>query len=166
MSNNITKRNDFYKLFGSDTKIGVELGVAGGDYSDVLLKTHNFEKFFCIDKWNDHHNEKEKQRVIARFEGKNNVDIIQKTFSDAVLDFEDGFFDFIYIDGYAHTGQNSGLTLLEWYPKLRKGGIFSGHDYHEKWMPTKKIVDLFSKCIDKPLYLTEADVFPSWYFVK
>jgi hypothetical protein len=166
MLNKITHRNDFYKLFDSNIKIGAELGVAGGGFSDILVNTHNFENFFCIDKWNDHHNEKERQKVITRFAGKTNVNIVQKTFSEAALDFEDEFFDFLYIDGYAHTGQNSGLTLLEWYPKLRIGGIFAGHDYHEKWMPTKKIVDLFSKCLGKSLSLTEGDVFPSWYFLK
>jgi hypothetical protein len=109
---NITKRNDFPDIFDSTIKIGVELGVAKGDFSQVLISKHKFDYFYCIDKWNDHHNIREKNIVLEKFSNNKEVIIVQKSFSDAVKEFEDQFFDFIYIDGYAHTGQDSGRTLF------------------------------------------------------
>ena len=41
------------------------------------------------------------------------------TFDDAIDLFEDQFFDFIYIDGFAHTGEEGGETLIKWYRKLK-----------------------------------------------
>ena len=80
----------------------------------------------------------------------------------------DSYFDFIYIDGYAHTGQDGGKTLEDWYPKLRAGGIFAGHDYHKHWSPTIDSVDAFRRSINHrgDLQLTLKDTFPSWWFLK
>lgn len=44
--------------------------------------------------------------------------------------FEDDYFDFIYIDA-DHTYEAVKSDLESWYPKLKKGGIMSGHDYVE-----------------------------------
>ncbi len=71
--------------------------------------------------------------------------IIRSTFSDAAHHFPPEHFDFIYIDGYAHTGQDEGLTLAEWFPKLKKGCLFAGDDYSEKWPKNVAIIDSFAK---------------------
>ena len=42
--------------------------------------------------------------------------------------FENGFFDFIYIDAL-HTYKSTKEDITNWYPKLKKGGIIAGHDY-------------------------------------
>lgn len=69
--------------------------------------------------------------------------IIRKTFDEALLMFSDEYFDFIYIDGYAHTGQEEGKTMSDWFPKLKAGGIISGDDYSEKWPKVIEQVDKF-----------------------
>lgn len=28
-------------------------------------------------------------------------------------------FDFVYIDGYAHTGEENGKTIIDWWRKVR-----------------------------------------------
>lgn len=162
-------RNELHKLLKKlNVKVGVELGVAQGHYSGFLVNSHDFELFFCIDKWNDHHDESEKLQVINHFKNKNNVRIIQDTFSNASHIFEDEYFDFIYIDGYAHTGQDNGETLKQWYPKLKIGGIFAGHDYCSKTFPqTVEQVDLFLRDnLKYKIHLTKEQKFPSWYILK
>jgi len=44
--------------------------------------------------------------------------------------FDDEYFDFIYIDGdHSYKAVKEDIEL--WYPKLRKGGIIAGDDYHK-----------------------------------
>ena len=63
---------------------------------------------------------------------------------DEVLDcFPDNYFDFIYIDAYAHNGQEGGSILHSWWPKLKPGGVFAGHDYDPEWPVTVQVVDQF-----------------------
>lgn len=165
----INNRNDIPKLFENlNIKIGAELGVAAGAYSRKLNEAYNFEKFFCIDKWNDHHNLSEKKKVENAFKDKSNVIIMHCTFSEALINFEDNFFDFIYIDGYAHTGQDDGKTLKQWFPKLRKGGVFAGHDYDEKrWPKTfKNVNDFLKNELGYEINFTKEKIDPSWYIIK
>jgi hypothetical protein len=52
---------------------------------------------------------------------------INKDSREAHKDFENNFFDLIFIDG--HHGYEECLTDMKlWYPKLKKNGIFAGHD--------------------------------------
>lgn len=143
----------------------VELGVASGDFSSVLAKS-NLKELVLIDKWNDHHGDSERLFVIKRFKNDSRIKIFHETFLDSANKFPDGYFDFIYIDGYAHTGQDSGLTLKLWWPKVRLGGFFGGHDYHSDYEPTIKVVNEFCNIHNKLLNLTGEKKFPSWYVFK
>jgi hypothetical protein len=53
-------RNNFIILINEHkfTK-GVELGVAAGCFSEILASS-NLSELVLVDKWNDHHNENEK----------------------------------------------------------------------------------------------------------
>ena len=92
--------------------------------------------------------------------------VLHTTFDEALGKFSDEYFDFIYIDGYAHTGQNNGKTLDNWYPKLKSGGIFAGHDYHFRWNQTIVAVDAFIGKHNLKLHLTQECRYPSWYIKK
>lgn len=143
------------------------MGVARGDFSNHLLCHSPIELLYSIDRWTDHHDEAEFQLVQSLLSiYKNRSSILRMTFSEAVTKFTNEYFDFIYIDGYAHTGQDNGKTLEEWYPKLKFGGVFAGHDYHDEWLPTKKVVDSFCERIRKSFFLTNEDKYPSWFFIK
>ena len=68
------------------------------------------------------------------------------SFDDAIGLFEDNLGDFIYFDGYAHTGEEGGKTFSDWYKNLKIGGVFSGDDYHDGWPLVKWAVnDMVSK---------------------
>ena len=52
---------------------------------------------------------------------------IQKPSIEAVKEFEDNSIDFMFIDGDHH--YNAVIKDLNlWYPKIKRGGIFSGYD--------------------------------------
>ena len=69
------------------------------------------------------------------------VQIVRKYSFDAVKDFPDEFFDFIFIDA-DHTYEGVSRDLADWWPKVKKGGVFSGHDYilTRKKMKNGKII--------------------------
>ena len=96
-------------------------------------------------RWTDHHDPKEyieASRMLVQF-GRGRCVPLRMTFREALPLFKDGSLDFCYVDGYAAGGQENGQTLEDWWPKLRPGGIFGGHDYDSKWPATQKAVHAF-----------------------
>ncbi len=159
-------RDDFAKLMDQfNCKHAVELGVATGYYSEVLARAH-LDELVLVDKWNDHHNEEERRMVVAKFKEDPRVRILHMLFEEAAKLFSDGYFDFVYVDGYAHTGQDNGKTLEVWWPKLKRGGIFAGHDYHPIYQPTVDAVNAFCAQRELTFCTTEEAFYPSWYLVK
>ena len=157
------------QLAGSFTGIGVELGVARGHYSKIILAHGIVERLYSIDRWSGDRGHGFNQyaetfHALKPYTRRNTI--IRSTFHEALSLFDDDFFDFIYIDGYAHAGQEQGTTLYEWWPKLKDGGMFSGHDYAEKYPETISAVDKFSKEKERPFNLTDGDRFASWYMSK
>ena len=150
---------------------GAELGVARGFFSTTLLKTSKLKILFSIDRWNDRHDYKEylqASKVLSSFRERSVI--IKLPFEEAVHLFANESFDFIYIDGYAHTGQDEGRILREWWPKVKIGGIFAGHDYSTSWPKTIEEVDKFAKLNNIKLKFTGEIVgqggHPSWYCRK
>lgn len=144
-TSNFRAREEIVKLLNPGA-IGVELGVAEGKFSNKLLQHGNFSHLYGVDIYagdRGHDNAQYNAALerLSAFEGK--YTLIRKKFIDACKDFEDNYFDFIYIDGYAHTGQEGGETLESWYPKLKAGGIFSGDDYSLRYKKNYDIVNNF-----------------------
>ena len=151
---------------------GAELGVARGFFSTTLLKTSKLKILFSIDRWNDRHDYKEylqASKVLSSFRERSVI--IKLPFEEAVHLFANESFDFIYIDGYAHTGQDEGRILREWWPKVKVGGIFAGHDYSPAWPKTIEEVDKFEASHPhvKIKFTKEIEGqggYPSWYCLK
>ena len=70
-----------------------------------------------------------KERIQSWAEKLNfKTDIIVNFSVEAAKQFEDGYFDFVYIDA-DHSYKGVMADLEAWYPKIRKGGMIAGHDY-------------------------------------
>jgi hypothetical protein len=138
---------------------GVELGVAAGGFSEAILRNSGCTRLWSIDRWDDHHDTKEYVAAARRLAdaGQGRCIPLRISFHDALPLFADGSLDFIYIDGYAHTGQEGGKTLQEWWSKLRPGGVFAGHNYHLRWVPTIRAVDAFVASHQLPLHVTGSE---------
>jgi hypothetical protein len=57
---------------------------------------------------------------------------------DAAKHVPDGSLDFVFIDA-DHTYEGCRADILTWEPKVRVGGMLSGHDYN--WPSVKRAVD-------------------------
>jgi hypothetical protein len=131
-------RVDLAKFLAKFCKVGAEIGVAHGKYSETLMEANPELKLFGIDPYTPYTGYKDYQ-LLRTFESMRadahtrldrfpNYEFIRKTSMEAVKDFEDGSLDFVYIDGN-HAEPWVGDDIREWAKKVRKGGVVSGHDY-------------------------------------
>jgi predicted O-methyltransferase YrrM len=96
-----------------------------------------------------------------KFENNPIVTKLKMKSFDASRLFELDSLDFVYIDGN-HQYEFIKSDLENYYPRVKKGGIISGHDYEWKGTPdVKKAVDEFFK---KPPLKKYAD--HSWLYIK
>tara|TARA_R100000030_G_scaffold45175_1_gene34118 strand:+ start:99 stop:653 length:555 start_codon:yes stop_codon:yes gene_type:complete len=130
---------------------GCELGVCDGQsFCAILEHCRNVKTLVGIDFWqpytdilhsNDYSNpdhirtnaDVEYNEWMAHHRVKwsgesHRAELIKKDSNDAVHDYEDETFHFIFVDTYLNAQQVSS-DLESWYPKLRTGGLFCGHDY-------------------------------------
>ncbi|MCG8603179.1 MAG: class I SAM-dependent methyltransferase [Verrucomicrobiales bacterium] len=157
------------------TRLGVELGVASGRYSEHLLQQCPVRRLYSIDAWAGDRGHDIAQcdaatRRLSKY-GTRSI-VIRARFEEALALFPDPTLDFVYIDGYAHEGNEAGQTLTTWWQKVRPGGILAGHDYHPRWEKNVAAVDAFCagdagrKGEIEEFFTTREDEFPSWVVRK
>lgn len=118
---------------------GVEIGTFKGEFARQILNTWE-GILYMVDPWREltegyidisnHANHPtaylETMQSLRGFEDRG---IMIRALSEQAVDlFEDESLDFVYIDGnHAYDYVKQDIEL--WYPKVKKGGIVSGHDY-------------------------------------
>jgi hypothetical protein len=160
--------------------VACECGVDTGQFSERLWNTGHFSSFNAVDKWDDiAHPEAQYWAAAEKLMPYEEIRIWRMSVQQfATLAKYAGMkFGFIYMDCYAHTGQDHGGVLEAMWPLLEDGGLFAGDDYDEKQWPDNyycvnefakrfdKDVNVFRKHLgndDRPVY----DSYPSWYFSK
>jgi hypothetical protein len=169
---------NFLKLEG----MGVEIGVYKGDFSELLLKHSRLSVLYSIDPWwhlpdnvyqdvanvPDEEAQKEYEEVAGKLkEFGQRSKILRMLSNEAVKQFSDESLDFVYIDAN-HSYEACREDLALWWPKLKAGGVFAGHDYLdicEKNFGVKSAVDEFAKKYGQEVFITPG-TYPTWYFRK
>jgi hypothetical protein len=157
-------------------KIGAEIGVADGRYSEYLCKVIPNLKLYCIDPWapykgnrrylgysrRDHLPNEELARTrMAPY----NATMLKKQSIEASLEFEDESLDFVYIDAN-HDFDYVMEDIIAWSRKVKRGGIVAGHDYYSfNHSGVKQAVDFYAKIHGYKVGTTEEHE-PSWWFTK
>lgn len=122
--------------------IGAELGVQRGYFAKTILDQWSHAKtYVLVDLWGQQRNYKDLANVDDQAQEnfkKEALDLL-KVYQDklvvcrnytsvCVTQFEDGYFDYIYVDArHDYKGVKEDIEL--WWPKLKVGGIMAGHDY-------------------------------------
>ena len=138
-------RDNLAELFHElDFKKIVEVGVCAGEYMEVLAEANpdaqiwGVDPFYPYDEYGDYRRQssidKYHEKAKARAE-KYGVTLIEKMSVDGAKDFEDGSLDAVYIDAN-HRYEFVVADIHAWLPKVRKGGIISGHDFAKIKHPT------------------------------
>jgi len=178
----LEKRNQFAQLLKelNLTRAAVEVGVAEGGFSFFLLD-HWPGVCYQVDPWfhqdtpgySGHGTEDQEGRyrdilkVSEKYKGRSIP--IRATSVEAVRKFNDGIFDFCYIDAI-HTREASKEDIALWWPKVRSGGILAGHDYlngvfHGQDYGVKDSVDEFAAAHNLHVNVIPEE-WPSWWIIK
>lgn len=143
---------------------GVEVGVFAGELSKRLLSREDV-LLYMVDSWTTHDDGEyaksddfhakltqeqqdgfyELTKKVTEFAGER-ANIIRKDSVKAAKKFEDESLDFVFIDA-DHSYEGCKKDLEAWWPKVKKGGLFSGHDYENTdytKFGVKKAVDEFA----------------------
>lgn len=168
-----TQRWNVIDALPATGNVGIELGVAAGSFSARMVRSGRFRLFFGVDVYGDGHNTQEYKKALREVGLESDYRLLRMTFDQARDLFPNRHFDFIYCDGYAHTGEEGGRTLIDWYEKLKPGGIMAGDDYDpETWPLVVWAVHHVVAQLGLPLYVTDVvsddayNRYRSWYFVK
>ena len=153
--------------------LGIELGVAGGGFSKRLLDSGRFRRFWGVDAYSDHHDVAQYRQALHTVGLDRNYHLLRMTFEEALALFPDAHFDFAYVDGYAHSGEEGGRTIIDWYAKVKPGGILAGDDYDPlRWPLVVWGVHHLAAQIGVPLRVTENVLdgsysnYASWFLTK
>lgn len=157
--------------------LGAELGVASGQLSRRFLELGHLSCLHSVDKWDDQaHSRNQYLEVARRLLPYKESKVWRMTAQEFAQLIPNERLGFIYIDCYAHTGQDGGEVLRVMWPKLQPGGLFSGDDYDErKWPRTYSAVNQFAKSVNRSVQVREGFTFtsrnsmdnnPTWFFFK
>jgi hypothetical protein len=109
-----------------------ELGVDEGDFSEMILSISKPKKLHLIDIWaSERYNQNKRQKVENRFINqieRKEVEINLGFSTEVVNDFQDSYFDWIYVDT-VHSYKTVIAELEAYRMKVKENGIIAGHDF-------------------------------------
>lgn len=169
-----------------DVNTAIEVGVWRGDYSRIIIESLNPKQFYGVDPYLLHDeygdcpddtefaNQKNLddlyERVNQTFSKLPAATLLRSKGTDASVNFQNQELDFVYIDG-DHSYDFVKKDINAWWPKIKPGGILSGHDY-TTGNPQKghvygviQAVDEFVKENNLNLCVTH-ESYASWWVVK
>lgn len=108
-----------------------EIGVSKGGYSEKILAQTQPQQLFLIDSWSSGIYQSYREIVEEKFKKEialRQIHIRQGMSTEELEKFDDGFFDWLYLDS-DHRYENISKELEICRRKVKKGGIIAGHDY-------------------------------------
>ena len=135
---NVGRDNLATLLHELDFKTGVEVGVADGKYSQIILEANPQMELYGVDPWISYKGYRDtteasifntgRENAKKRLSSSPNYEFIEEFSMYAVKKFQDESLDFVYIDAN-HEDPYVTQDITEWSKKVRSGGIISGHDF-------------------------------------
>ncbi len=139
-------REDLPHIFGAMGLLGnaAEVGVLRGEYSRTILETWPGQRLYLVDPWSHQGNDSYVDinngpdqtyhdvnlattlQNIAPWRGR--VQVIRGMSVDAAGILPDEHLDWAYLDA-DHSYRAVIADVRAWWPKIRKGGVLSGHDF-------------------------------------
>lgn len=136
--------------YGKFIEIGTWLGQSAAYMAVEIANSKKNIDFYCVDTWkgSEEHQSDERVKKDELYQTflKNISPIseyiipIRLTSEQAASHFKNESLDFIFIDAN-HEYEEVKKDIEIWYPKLKNGGIFAGHDYVQSWPGVYKAVN-------------------------
>lgn len=112
----------------------IEVGTYAGESTEIFLKSGKIDKVYCIDLWHIEDWAEAEKPVDELVKKYPQIVKMKMSSENASREFENESVDFIYIDAN-HWYEPCKADIKNYLPKIKKGGIISGHDYK---MPSVK----------------------------
>ena len=120
-------------------EVGVWKGMSACYMAVEIVNSGKNIKFDCVDTWDfvETSDEIKKEQFYDLFKifseniepVKNDIGIVRSISWEGAKNYNDESLDFVFIDA-GHDYESVIKDLNAWYPKVKKGGVISGHDYH------------------------------------
>lgn len=185
-------RDDLAELFAElEFNRGVEIGTEFGVYALTLCRANPKLKLFCVDpyeSYSDYREHKSQEKLDRMYEEATRllappfkVWFHRERSVKASEQYAKESVDFVYIDGN-HSLPYVIDDLQAWVPKVRKGGIVSGHDYIRRnnslryqchvveavnaWVQCYQVNPLFIVGTKDEVAGQKRDIIRSWFWIK
>jgi hypothetical protein len=168
------------------TGVGVEVGAYAGEFARQVLSQWNGREWLLVDPWQAtpeflvRHGGVEWDMPAARVAAERltvadtRARLIRPGNSTEASTIPDQI-DVAYIDS-SHDTASVLRDLQQWWPRIRPGGLLSGHDYLDDWRWSTDInqgvlfgvrtaVDWFAR-EQQRIVATTGEEFPTWWFRK
>jgi hypothetical protein len=147
------------KVLG-DPLIGAEIGTAYGSMVIALLAKFPLLHMYAIDPFVPYDPKDSmsmpQKRMDEVYEFTRNrllgtrAELIRNTSINTAATFKDYSLDFAFIDA-VHQYEPCCADIRAWWPKIRSGGLLTGHDYCTYWNGVQKAVNEFAVEMKLPL---------------
>ena len=170
---NYSNQDLIFLLKDQKNLIGLEIGVEKGNSAFHFLSNCNIDILYLIDAYESYFDsdtnhfcdefcqKQNKEICLNLLKEFSNFELIEKNSNDSFEKFKDDSLDFIFIDGL-HSYEQCFKDIKNYYPKLKQGGLFSGHDFSYSSGCNKAVLE-FSKEKNKNVSTCKNDV---WYWFK
>jgi len=154
---------EFLNIYKGDNAKCVEVGVNEGYNAEAML-LHNKDIHLTLVDFYDVYDKRQdpveaeemyKQMCKRVQPFKDRVNIIRKESHHAAKLFDNESLDYVYIDAN-HSKDAVRLDIVSWFPKVKLGGMISGHDQNQV---VEHIRDLLSSIVTERLGL-------DWWMIK
>jgi hypothetical protein len=128
--------------------LGAELGAHAGKFTEQLLLAFPRLTMYAIDSWciRPMYETYDFPTVRSQFDKRtrrfgSRVKTLHMDTLEAAAHVADGSLDFVFIDA-DHSYEAVAADIDAWLPKIKAGGLISGHDYgHPRFPGVKQAVD-------------------------
>lgn len=156
-----------------------EIGVLAGSFSRRVLSEWKGKVYYMVDLWVPQPSEVYRENTEGRdynalyqecldvAKKDPRVTIIRDDSVHAAESIPDGFLDCVFIDAN-HSYEAVRADMIAWFPKVKVGGIFAGHDYGNDtnpphWCEVKRAVDEWMSDHNRMFTYSRCN---SWWHVK
>jgi len=149
---------------GKFVEVGTWLGKSASYLAVEIINSGKDIKLDCVDTWNgsqEHLNMDLVKNDELYNQFLKNIEPVSAVINPIRMDsieasklYDDESIDFIFIDA-SHDYENVKKDIEAWYPKLKDGGIFAGHDFSADWPGVISAVNEFASAEKYPIEVGE-----------
>lgn len=164
---------DFIKQTLTEEIVGCEVGVCLGPTSKYIMENlKNVKKLYCVDSypeyvdWNGIIMNREKQDAMKQFAYENlkdhhdRIEFVYDLSSNFAKTMSENSLDFVFVDA-DHSYKGALDDFKAYFPLVKKGGVFAGHDFS-----LAEVNKALSEFLGEKISEVQLTINNAWYMIK